>query len=198
MPLDRPDRFAVQGDAVIHQVSFAREIASLSKLTRGMSDEGAREMLRHALPCVDLEHRWGVCPHGHAHDRRDVEVRNTVMDAFYGILLDGFLGTGTTSQLATYVAAGTAGTASTNADAALGAEFYRAPPTDRQHPAVTTGVVYFFFGTTVANAFLHEFGIFVGAATATPGSGLLAARWLADFNKDNTQTLNGQYSLQRA
>lgn len=158
----------------------------------------ARRVLAQVAPCIHLEHRGGICPLGRRHDVRHVHLSNTVMDGFYGAILDQFCGVASPADLgADYVAAGTASTATTNGLTQLGSEYYRAVYTDRQRPLTTQGVIYFFFGQTVANTYLHEFAVFAGAATGAANSGLMVCRWLFDFNKDSSTTLNGQYTLQR-
>ena len=80
----------------------------------------------------------------------------------------------------------------------LGVEVYRDVWTDQQEATSTSLTNYFFFATTVANYYLHEFGAFAGTASGTANSGTLVGRWLYDFEKDSSKTLNGQYVIGKA
>lgn len=195
-------RLSYRGDLVLHATSWRDELARVERILGGPRDladpADVRRVLASVAPCIHLEHRNGKCPLGRVHNTRKVEHSNTVMDAFHGAILDQTMGVAGAASLAVlYVAAGQSSAASTTTMTQLGAEYYRAAPTDRQRPTSTSGVTYFFFPTTVANTYLHEFAVFAGAATAAANSGLMAVRWLYDFNKDSTMTLNGQHTLSR-
>lgn len=155
-------------------------------------------VVREAPSCYGLEHRRGVCPHGHRHQVEHHAGSNQVTDLLYKAVLDAFVAQTAAALGTAMVAAGTGAATRTAALTQLTAEYYRAAPTDRAKASATAGVTYFFFGETVANAYLHEWGIFIGAATATANSGTLAATWLYDFNKDSSQTINGQHTLSKA
>ncbi len=201
------DGIALRGDLILHPTRWARELRDFDRYMAMLPykklitepDQVRRELAALAPPCIDLEHRNGVCPHGQSHDTDEVLLTNTVMDGLYTAILGQFAGVvGSADLAADYVAAGIASTANTNLLTTLGSEYYRAVYTDRQVPSTTSAAVYFFYGTSVANTYLHEFAVFCGAATAAANSGTMACRWLFDFNKSAADTLNGQYLIARA
>ena len=198
------DGLAFRGDLILHPIDWRRELKDYGRAQVRLSRSSfspariTRELAAYRPPCIDLEHRGGVCPLGLAHDVEEARTVNTVVDAFYSTVIDHLQGTDTTSLAATYVAAGTDGSTTTAGMTGLGAESYRDVWTGQEEQSTTSLVNYFFFSTAVANYYLHEFGAFAGTASATPDSGLLVGRWLFDFDKDATKTLNGQYIIGKA
>lgn len=184
------------GQLVLHPISWRRELAEATRIAgRGADPAKVRQVLARVAPCMHLEHRLGACPLGLRHDVHEEGTHNLVVDVFYEAVLDQVVGQVAPSLNTTYVAAGTSSVATTPDMTQLGAEGYRAVWTDRQKDGATAAVLYFFFGETIANFYHHEFAAFAGDASGTANSGLMVARWLYDFNKDSTMTLNGQYTL---
>ncbi len=198
------DGLAFRGDLILHPIDWRRELRDYGRaqLRLGRSSFSPhrikRELAHYRPPCIDIEHRDGVCPLGLAHDTDDAVRRNTVVDAFYAAIIDHLAGDDTISLESTYVAAGTDGSATTGGMTSLGSEEYRDMWTAQEEQNSTALINYFFFSTAVANHYLHEFAAFAGAATGTADSGTMVGRWLYDFDKDNTKTLNGQYIIGKA
>lgn len=200
----RRDGFALRGDLILHPIDWRRELTPYREALRRLlnSTMDTRQALAKAAPwrppCIDLEHRAGACPLGLVHDVDEVKARNTVVDTFYAAVIDHLRGVTATALQTTYVAAGTSGDATTAGMTTLVSEYYRDVWTDQQEQTSTSLINYFFFSTSVANAYLHEFGAFSDDASATTDSGLLVGRWLYDFEKDSSKTLNGQYIIGKA
>ena len=182
-----PGAFGLSGEFRLVSIDFGRE------LTR--SHNG-----RQAAPpdCLGLEHRHGACPLGLTHGYHEQVGRNTIVLAPKTSIIDQLTNTGTPMSLrATAVATGTSASATTPDRTQLFAETYRAAPTEVIKASTSKATVFWFYGTTVANAglTLQEWGIFGGGATTTAGSGTLIGRFLSPFAKDATKTLSGQYDL---
>lgn len=196
----RRDDFDFVGDLVLHPISWAEEIAQAERYLGGRLQEAhpedSRRVLAVVAPCIDLEHRLGVCPMGRCHDVRQVETHNDVMDGFFTAILQQYTAKGGASLAASYIAVGLSTQSNAPDMTQLGSEYYRAVPTDLQQSG-TQAQAFFFLPQSVANAYLHEFAVFSGSATASANSGLMCNRWLYDFPKDFTMTLNGLHVLRR-
>ena len=166
------------GVGQIYEVDYSRE------LRRGIRP-----------PCIDMEHRRGVCPLGLDHRVEEHEAHNTLTDSYREGIVDAILGTtGPVSLLVTRVAAGTSAVVTTTDMTQLVHEIYRAAPVGLEKISATQATVFWFFGVNVANALLQEHGILAGAASSIAGSGKMIARFLLPI--DNTgKTLSGQYDL---
>ena len=161
----------------------------------------AAEARRHGEmpPCAHLEHRHGVCPLGITHGVEDHHLRNQVVDLWYTSVLDQLVGAaGAVSLAGAYVAAGTGGSPTTDGMTGLEVEVYRDIYTERVRSG-NTATISWFYGQDVAPYYLHEWGVFIGAATATAGSGRLAARFQFDFDKSvGLRALYGDWLLSKA
>lgn len=157
-----------------------------------------RELRRGEVPsCFHLEHRMGVCPHGHQHRVEHHAGRNTIVRSLREGVVDRLTGElSPLDLLITRVAAGTSSALTAATDTQLGVETYRKAPSDRLKLSPEQAQVYWFFSATEANAGvdLQEHGIFAGGATDTPGSGTMLARFLQTFAKDATKTASGGYT----
>jgi hypothetical protein len=182
-----PGAFALSGEFRLVSIDFGRE------LTRTHN-------ARPAAPpdCLELEHRHGVCPLGLSHHFHEQLGRNTIVLAPKESIIDQVTNTGTPMSLrVTAVAAGTSPDATNTGLTALVLEAYRAAPTEVIKVSTSKATVFWFYGTSVANAVnpLQEWGIMGGGATTTVPSGKLIGRFLSTFAKDATKTLSGQYDL---
>lgn len=156
-------------------------------------------IVREAPSCFGLAHPVGVCPHGHRHQVERREKANKVVNGWYSAQLDLALGLpGAASTLLTYVSAGTGAAATDNTDIALGAEVWRGALTNRERNSPTEITCNFYLAAGAVNAFLHEWGIWAGAASATLGSGLLVARFNLDAEVDAQTSADGLWTLSKA
>lgn len=182
-----PGAVGLAGEFRLVSIDFGRE------LTRTHNGRPA------APPdCLGLEHRHGVCPLGLAHGYHEQVGRNTIVAAPKTSIIDQLTNTGTPMSLrVTAVAAGTSADATTAGLTQLVQEQYRAAPTEVIKASASKATVFWFYGTTVANAAstLQEWGILGGGATTTANTGTLIGRFLSPFAKDATKTLSGQYDL---
>lgn len=152
-----------------------------------------------APSCYLLEHRHGLCPHGHRHEVREVADRNQIMDGWYNTILDNArAAVGAAGLEIAYVSGGTGAAARTADMAALGAETWREQWTERSEASATESVFYWYVSEAVPTQFFHEWGAWCGAATATLGSGVLVASWLLDDDHDSASSLNAQWTLSKA
>lgn len=183
-----------KADFAFHLVDLRREIARWGHLPPAE--------LAKAIPCMDLEHRHGVCPLGFDHSVRDVQGHNTAVKVPKQSLIYQLTGTpGPTSLLVTRIATGTSADATAQSMTQLGVETYRKAPSD----CFPTGgdlqmQVFWYFGSSEANAGvdLQEHGVLIGGATDTPGSGSLGFRFLQQFGKTTGINASGSYLLNAA
>lgn len=150
--------------------------------------------------CIALEHRGGICPHGHQHgSAEDIYGKNTVLNTLRKSLIYQMTGTASpTNLLITKVACGTSATATDPlAQTQAYSETYRDSPTDLIMTSDTTLSVFWYFNTTQANSVsaLQEWVILGGGATNVAGSGVGLARFLQTFSKNSGTTVSGQYDF---
>lgn len=147
-------------------------------------------------PCIKMEHRHGRCPLGIC----DVETRegsNLILTAPKTAIMDLLAGVGGGPSLAiSYVACGTSSAPRTAGMTQLGAESYRTNTIEKVKPSSNAVTVFWFFGTTVANAgsMLQEWAMFAGAATGAANSGTPLASFLDPFDKNSFSTCSGQWT----
>lgn len=179
--LKNADALGIQGNYRITRIDFAAE------LRRG-----------EAPPCIDMEHRHGLCPLGLSHAVEDYEGHNTIVTSLKESLINQATGAAAgLNLLVTRIATGTDASATLAAQTQLGAEFFRDVPTSLQKVTALQLQAFWYFGTTQANAAsdLQEWGILAGGATGVAGSGTMLARFLQRFAKNSGTTASGQYTL---
>jgi hypothetical protein len=193
--MEATDKLALRGEYLITRADFSRELALAA---RHPLIERPR-ILAELAPCIDLEHRGGVCPMGHTHGMQVYEGHNTIVTVLRQSIINQLVGNSATNLLITQIAAGTSSTATLITMTQLAAEYYRTAPSSAQpgSPVTTQALAYWFFGTAVANAGsdLQEWGIMAGGATSGAGTGSALARFLQAFTKNNLTTASGQYTL---
>lgn len=115
------------------------------------------------------------------------EFWNLITNAGKNHVRDSIAGT-VTSKIG-YVAVGSASTAPSTSDTALGTEQFRKQVTSRSvggTGALTTTV---YIAPNEANVQIEEIGWFAGAATGTPGSGTLISRVLYSHLKNALESI---------
>lgn len=126
-------------------------------------------------------------------------VQNTLLDRFFDKIGDSITGVSNAFDLnASYVSVGTSTAVTSPTQSQLFAEVYRDVFVDRQRPSMGVSVFYWFFGTTVANGALREWGFVAGNPTATLGTGDLINRFLYTIDKTSSDTVSGQYTVSGA
>jgi hypothetical protein len=127
---------------------------------------------------------------------RELVGHNTVLYTLLNKVRDMLAGVANSVDLdAERISVGTGTAVTVLSQTQLGAEVYRDTFVDRQRPSAGKISFYWFFGTTVANGALREWGILDGNATASLGDGNLLNRWLATIDKTSADTVSGQYSI---
>lgn len=185
------DGLGIAGAWAFHVVDFSRELARWGHLPPAE--------LAKAIPCLDMEHRGGVCPLGLTHSTRALAGRNTVVavpkKSIVGQMVDAV---GPTSLAVTRICTGTSADPTAQSLEQLVVETYRTSPTD----VFPTGgdlqaQVFWYFGSSQANAGvdLQEHGVLIGGANDTPGTGKLFARFLQQFSKTIAVNASGSYLL---
>lgn len=151
--------------------------------------------------CMLLEHRNGICPHGHYH--RDVEQKtgkNTIVTTLKQSIIRQATGSGGTppNLLITKIACGTSTAVTIPGMTQLTTEYYRGSPTDLLPINDLELSVFFFLNTTQGNAAqdLQEWGILCDGATDTPATGKLWGRFMQPFAKNASKTASGQYDFE--
>lgn len=147
--------------------------------------------------CYHLEHRRGVCPHGHTHESvvRQYQ-QNTVLNNFFGAIADQLTGAASIDLEITRVALGLSSDPTTLTMNQLVSEFYRTTPTViKQAPNVV--VTFFFLGPLDGNppSQYQEYCVLADGATDTPATGKALYRWLAVFDKNANNQLSGSHTL---
>lgn len=178
-------QFVVRHDVELFCVTFADEEV--------IRDE-AGEIVS-APSCFHLEHRGGVCPHGHTH-ACVTRYSNTVLNNFFGAVTDQMAGIASIDLEITRVAFGLANDVTTPTMNQLVSEFYRVTPTViKQAPNVV--VTFFFLGPLDGNppSQYQEYALLADGATDTPGDGKALIRWLAVFDKNANNQLSGSHTL---
>jgi hypothetical protein len=190
------DTFAMWGEYALHKADYSKAIAVADHFP---AHERAI-ILAEIAPCMEMEHRHGVCPLGVNHAIESVEGRNTIMNCFKASIINQFAALAFDSLAVTYIATGTNSTATDPTLSQLNVEIHRAVPSSviQGSPIYSQGLGYWFFGTGVANATLQEWGICAASAGAGAGSGKVIARFLQLFAKTSLNTASGQYTLNLA
>lgn len=190
------DTFAMRGEYALHKADYSAAIAVADHFPHS---ERAR-ILAELAPCMEMEHRHGVCPLGVDHAMESAEGRNTIMNCFKASLINQFANVAADSLVVTEIACGTNNTATDVTQTQLNVEYYRAAPSSviPGSPTYSQALGYWFFGTGVANATLQEWGICAAGAGAGAGSGKVIARFLQLFAKTSLNTASGQYTLNLA
>lgn len=185
------DAIGVGGQWAFHLVDFGPALARWGHLPKA-------DLLT-LIPCLDMEHRGGVCPLGFSHPVRDVYGKNTVVAVPKKSIVGQMVGAASPTSLAvTRICTGTSADPTAQSLEQLVVETYRTSPTD----VFATGgdlqaQVFWYFGSSQANAGvdLQEHGVLIGGATDTPGTGKLFARFLQQFSKTIAVNASGSYLL---
>lgn len=188
-PIKQRDGFQWRGKARGHRIIHARGDVERDRAGRVVA----------APSCWGLEHRHGLCPHGHRHDVREVANHNTVVNGWYDAILQHARGVASPPSLdITRVSGGTGAAARTVIQTALGAETWREQWTDREEASETESVFYWYVPEAVPTQYFHEWGAWCGPATATLDSGVLVASWLLDDDHDSASSLSANWTLYKA
>lgn len=198
------DTMSGEGRYFMVLVDYGAEIRRATQLAPSLANRmhwdqlAKRQLIADGfLPsCFDLEHRDGICPHGHQHPMHEVQGKNTIVQALRASVTNQMTGNAApTNLLITQVAIGTSADPTAASMVQLVAEFFRKAPTDRLNPTPDQVQIYANLTASEGNApsNLQEFGIMAGGASGIAGSGTMLARFLQNFPKNSGNTASISY-----